>query len=46
MLTFVIYLCEHLLRMGKGWKGQRACLISVTGFFCVVCTLIVGRHGY
>jgi ABC-type transport system involved in cytochrome c biogenesis permease subunit len=46
LLTFIIYLSEHLLRIGKGWKGQRACLVSILGFLFVLCTLIVGRHGY
>lgn len=46
VITFVIYLSEHLLRIGKGWSGQRACLVSIAGFLMVLCTLIVGRHGY
>jgi ABC-type uncharacterized transport system permease subunit len=46
ILTFIVYLSEHLLRINKGWKGQRACLISIAGFLLVLCTLIVGRHGY
>ena len=46
MITLFIYLSEHLLRIGKGWKGKRACLISIAGFLFVLCTLIVGRHGY
>jgi ABC-type transport system involved in cytochrome c biogenesis permease subunit len=46
ILTGIIYFSEHMFRMGRGWKGQRACLISILGFLLVLCTLIVGRHGY
>ena len=46
MLTLIFYLSEHLLRIGKGWQGQRACLLSIAGFLFVLCTLIMGRHGY
>jgi ABC-type uncharacterized transport system permease subunit len=46
LLTAVIYSCEHILRMGKGWKGQRACIVSLSGFALVILTLLVGRHGF
>ena len=46
ILIALAYLAEHLLRIGKGWNGQRACLISIAGFICVVLTILVGRHGY
>jgi ABC-type transport system involved in cytochrome c biogenesis permease subunit len=45
-LVVIAYLTEHLLRIGKGWNGQRACLISVIGFAFVLVTLLAGRHGY
>jgi ABC-type uncharacterized transport system permease subunit len=46
ILVFIAYLAEHLLRIGKGWKGKRACVISIAGFILVLCTLLIGRHGY
>jgi ABC-type uncharacterized transport system permease subunit len=45
-LTATVYLTEHLLRIGKGWDGQRACTISIVGFLFVIITLLAGRHGY
>jgi HemX protein len=45
-LILLVYLSEHLLRIGKGWNGQRACWISIAGFCFVIITLIAGRHGY
>jgi ABC-type uncharacterized transport system permease subunit len=45
-LVLITYLTEHLLRIGKGWNGQRACLISIIGFAFVLVTLLAGRHGY
>jgi HemX protein len=45
-LVLVTYLTEHLVRIGKGWNGQRACWISVLGFVFVLVTLLAGRHGY
>ncbi len=45
-IVLITYLVEHLLRVGKGWNGQRACLISVVGFAFVLVTLLAGRHGY
>jgi HemX protein len=45
-LVLITYLTEHLMRIGKGWNGQRACWISVLGFLFVLVTLLVGRHGY
>jgi HemX protein len=46
VLTVITYLAEHILRTGRGWKGQRACLVSIAGFCLVICNLIIGRHGY
>jgi hypothetical protein len=46
LLTAVTYLAGHLLRIGRGWKGQKACFISIAGFILVICTLLVGQHGY
>lgn len=46
ILTAVAYFIEHIARIGKGWEGQRACLISIAGFILVIGTLLVGRHGY
>lgn len=40
------YLSEHLLRVGKGWNGQRTCWISIFGFLCVLLTVMAGRHGF
>ena len=45
-LVLFTYLAEHLMRVGKGWNGQRACWISVLGFLFVIITLLAGRHGY
>jgi HemX protein len=45
-LAVCIYFSEHLLRIFKGWNGQRACMISIVGFIFVLITLLVGRHGY
>jgi len=45
-LVLITYLTEHLMRIGKGWNGQRACWISVIGFVFVLVTLLAGRHGY
>ena len=45
-LVLITYLTEHLLRLGKGWNGNRACWISVVGFVFVLVTLMAGRHGY
>jgi ABC-type uncharacterized transport system permease subunit len=45
-LTAIAYLSEHLLRIGKGWDGQRACAVSIIGFLFVIITLLAGRHGY
>lgn len=46
ILAGVVYLLEHLLRVAKGWKGQRASLISIAGFMFILITLFIGRHGY
>ncbi len=45
-LVLIAFLTEHLLRIGKGWSGQRACVISVIGFAFVLITLLAGRHGF
>lgn len=45
-LTAMIYLFEHFMRIGKGWNGQRAALISMAGFAAVIITMLAGRHGY
>lgn len=45
-LTAMVYLSEHLMRIGKGWNGQRAALISIAGFAAVIITMLAGRHGY
>ena len=45
-ITATVYLCEHILRVGKGWNGRRACWISIVGFLFVFITLAAGRHGY
>ncbi len=42
----VVYLFEHLMRVARGWKGQRAILVSIAGFILVLITLFIGRHGY
>jgi ABC-type transport system involved in cytochrome c biogenesis permease subunit len=44
--TAMLYLSEHLLRIGKGWNGQRAAIISIIGFAAVLLTALAGRHGY
>jgi HemX protein len=46
ILTAIVYLSEHVLRIGKGWEGQRASALSILGFALVIGTLMVGRHGY
>ncbi len=46
ILAGIVYLLEHLLRVAKGWKGQRASLISIAGFVLILITLFIGRHGY
>lgn len=46
VLTAAAYLLEHLMRVAKGWKGQRASLISISGFILILITLFIGRHGY
>jgi len=45
-LMALTYLSEHLLRIGKGWNGQRASWISIAGFMVVLITILAGRHGY
>lgn len=45
-LIAIIYLMEHVLRLGIGWQGLKACYISIIGFIFVILTLCVGRHGY
>jgi ABC-type uncharacterized transport system permease subunit len=45
-LVLIAYLGEHLLRIGRGWTGQRACVMSVAGFVFVLVTLLAGRHGF
>jgi ABC-type uncharacterized transport system permease subunit len=46
MLAAVVYVCEHILRMGQGWEGKRACMASITGFFLIMATLLAGHHGF
>jgi len=46
LLAALAYACEHLLRMGKGWEGQRACVISLAGFVLVQTALLAGHHGF
>lgn len=46
VLTAAVYLIEHLLRVTKGWKGQRAAMISISGFIFIIINLLIGRHGY
>ncbi len=46
MLAAVTYACEHILRVGIGWKGQRACFVSIFGFVLIMITLLSGRHGF
>jgi len=46
VLAGVVYLFEHLMRVTKGWKGQRANLVSISGFIFILITLFIGRHGY
>jgi ABC-type uncharacterized transport system permease subunit len=46
MLAAVTYACEHILRVGIGWKGQRACYVSIFGFSLILLTLLAGRHGF
>lgn len=41
-----VYLIEHLFRIGRGWKGQRACMVSLLGFALLIINLVIGRHGY
>jgi len=46
ILVVLAYLAEHLLRIGKGWNGPKACWLSIAGFAFVLVTLLAGRHGY
>jgi ABC-type uncharacterized transport system permease subunit len=46
VLAGIVYLFEHLMRVAKGWKGQRATMVSIAGFIFILITLFVGRHGY
>ena len=46
MLAAVTYTCEHIFRMGKGWKGQRASIVSIIGFALLMLTFMAGLHGY
>lgn len=45
-LMGVVYLAEHILRIGKGWQGARTSMMSIAGFVTVVMTLLAGRHGF
>jgi ABC-type uncharacterized transport system, permease component len=46
LLAAVIYACEHILRMGQGWEGKRACIVSIAGFAFIMATLLAGHHGF
>jgi ABC-type transport system involved in cytochrome c biogenesis permease subunit len=46
LVVMTVYVAEHLLRIGRGWKGQAPCLLSIAGFGLVLVTLAVGQHGY
>jgi HemX protein len=46
MVTAGVYSAEHILRVGRGWRGQRPCIVSLLGFILVLITLAAGRHGY
>jgi ABC-type uncharacterized transport system permease subunit len=46
LLAAVTYACEHILRMGQGWEGKRACIVSIVGFALIMATLLAGHHGF